>query len=71
MPEKSETPEQSIEEGPPERVTTGCAGCHRLVTTFWAPGNRGMLSSPDCVLVADWVFHDACWDVQLRKGGML
>ena len=65
MPGSTRTQEPS-EEGPPERVMVPCASCALPVETFWAPGNRGLISG-SFVLVADWVYHNHCWDKQLKE----
>jgi hypothetical protein len=49
-------------EGPPERLLLPCAGCGKEVATYWVPGPGGMLSSPDHFLVANWVYHNECWN---------
>jgi hypothetical protein len=44
-----------------ETLTTTCPHCGELVTSLWVP-QGGCLSRPDdYVLVADWIFHTACW----------
>lgn len=48
-----------------EPVTSRCPWCGAMVVTNWLydeVGNRGCLSSPDYVLVADWVLHSGCYD---------
>lgn len=42
-----------------------CAKCGTAVETKWTA--RGMLSDPNCVLVAAWVFHSSCWDGMVRE----
>lgn len=44
-----------------EEEVTICPYCGTSVTSWWVP-QRGCLPSPDYELVADWVFHSACWD---------
>jgi hypothetical protein len=39
-----------------------CAGCGVAVDTLWLNRGRGMISRRGVTLVADSVFHTACWD---------
>ncbi len=43
----------------PERETSTCPYCKEPVTWLWC---RGFVVEPTTVLVADAVFHAACWD---------
>lgn len=47
-----------------ENEETDCPYCGEIVVSHWLPG-QGCLSSPDYVLVADWIYHAACWDKQV------
>ena len=42
-----------------------CAGCGKPVITYWAK-NGGMCPG-DYTLVADWVYHNSCWDKAMEK----
>ena len=44
---------------PIETIAENCPYCGQGVT-YYCDG--GVISSPDYVLVADWVFHSMCWD---------
>ena len=48
-----------------EEATYPCTFCRTGVVTRWS--ERGMLSDPGVVLVADWVFHGSCWDGMVRE----
>jgi hypothetical protein len=39
---------------------TQCPECLEPLTYLWVPGG-GIVSSPEYVLVADWMFHSQCW----------
>jgi hypothetical protein len=54
-------------QGPPEPVKEQCPYCQTSVTYFWAAGNQGVLSDSTYVLVADWVYHGACWDKLIEE----
>jgi hypothetical protein len=43
-----------------------CAGCGVPIRSLWAVGHRGLLPG-DYVLVADWLFHPACYDAMLAE----
>lgn len=43
-----------------EQEETLCPYCNKPVVSNWT--KRGLLPSPDYTLVADWVFHQVCWD---------
>lgn len=38
---------------------TKCPHCGLPVEYQW---DEGFISSPKTVLIADWVYHDECWD---------
>lgn len=37
---------------------TICPGCGNAVSYEW---NNGIVSKPDMILVADWIYHWDCW----------
>jgi hypothetical protein len=41
-----------------------CPYCGKQVEYLYVEGG-GVLPSPDYVLIADWVYHAACWDKQV------
>lgn len=49
-----------------EEQTDRCPYCGNPVISLWVKGG-GCLSSPDYVLVADWIFHSSCWDRQVEE----
>jgi hypothetical protein len=49
---------------PVEAVDGLCPYCN-CVVTYYCDG--GVISSPDYTLVADLVFHSACWDKQVEE----
>lgn len=42
-----------------EELRTICPYCGKDVVFLW---RNGVVPSPDYALVADWVYHRACWD---------
>jgi hypothetical protein len=50
-----------------EAVETQCAECLEPMTYLWVPGG-GIVSSPEYVLVADWIFHSNCWERVMERG---
>jgi hypothetical protein len=44
-----------------------CARCGRMAKTFWLNGGRGMIPRREITLVADSVFHTACWDATVAE----
>lgn len=49
-----------------ELLNSKCPYCGKNVRSTWVKGS-GLLSSPDYVLVADLIFHSACWDKQIAE----
>ena len=49
-----------------EEEVTDCPYCGKPVVSRWAP-QGGCFSSPDYVLVADWIYHAACWEKQVEE----
>lgn len=47
-------------------MTTTCPYCGNDVVSKWVKGG-GMFSDRDIVLVADWIYHAACWDKQVAE----
>ena len=47
-------------------VPCRCPYCGKTVVGRWER-NAGMLSDPDQVLIADWLFHAKCWDKQVSE----
>lgn len=47
-----------------ETLTDKCPYCDKEVTYYW---NRGIISSPNYVLVADWVMHSDCYDKEVNE----
>jgi RecJ-like exonuclease len=47
-----------------EQLTEKCPYCQRLVTFEW---DNGVVSKPEYVLIADWVYHTECWNEQMRE----
>lgn len=48
-----------------EIVTTNCPYCQKPVETRWT--ERGCIPSADYTLIADWIYHAACWDKQVAE----
>lgn len=44
-----------------------CARCREPVETRWAKDGGGLLSSPDYDLIADCIFHSACWEALIKE----
>jgi hypothetical protein len=53
------------------KYTYDCIGCGEPIDTLWDDNDNGTtngcLSSPDYLLVADWVFHPKCFDEMLNQ----
>lgn len=46
-----------------EIIVSACPGCGEAIEARWqTSGLRQGLLRGDYVLVADWLFHTACWD---------
>lgn len=45
----------------PVRIMETCAGCKKPIPTWWMNDGSGMISKPEYLLVADWVYHAECW----------
>lgn len=53
------------DEATPEReaMVTDCPYCGKPVTSYW---RNGCISMPEkYILVADWIFHAECWNLQV------
>jgi hypothetical protein len=50
-------------------MITPCPYCGGDVVSTWAKveDGGGMISDPSIVLVADWIYHAACWDKQIAE----
>jgi hypothetical protein len=48
------------------RITTNCAECGEPIALLAAV--TGGLIPGDYTLVADWIFHPACWDKVAERG---
>lgn len=44
-----------------EQFVCKCAGCGVPILSWWAPNGGGLLRG-EYVLVADWLYHPACFD---------
>jgi hypothetical protein len=42
-----------------EIIILECPYCRKQVGIVW---NHGVVSKPEYVLIADWVYHSECWD---------
>lgn len=47
-----------------QSVTEICPYCKKPVTIIW---NKGVLPSPDYLLIADWIYHTPCWDKLIEE----
>ncbi len=57
-----------LPERKPYEMETKCPHCGELVTSRWAPNGGGCLSAPrEYVLIADWIYHAACWERQVAE----
>jgi hypothetical protein len=44
-----------------------CAECGVPIKTLWVK-NKGLLPSPDYLLIADSIFHPDCWNRMVERG---
>lgn len=49
-----------------EELASKCPYCDEVVISKWIKGG-GMLSNPNNVLVADWIYHGSCWDKLIEE----
>lgn len=47
-----------------EEEVTMCPYCKENVISYWT--NRGCLSKPEYLLIADLIYHTECWDKQIE-----
>ena len=50
-----------------EIIEIKCPYCGKNVGVKFANGGGGIISSPDYDLIADCVYHNACWDELVAK----
>lgn len=55
----------SPEKAEGEIVTSTCPYCQQPVETRWT--EHGCIPAADYTLIADWVYHSACWDKQVAE----
>lgn len=48
-----------------DKLITKCPYCGEDVISYWS--ERGCISNPEYVLIADWIFHSICWDKQVEE----
>lgn len=48
---------------PDEQVIVNCALCNIPILSFWAPNNGGLLRG-EYIIVADWLYHPKCFDIE-------
>jgi hypothetical protein len=51
-----------------EEIAAFCPYCGKDVVFRW---RDGVVPSPAYVLVADWIYHAACWDQHLAEHPLL
>jgi hypothetical protein len=44
-----------------------CPYCMKAVVVYVELDGSGIISRPEYDLVANWVYHSACWDKQMRE----
>lgn len=47
-----------------ESIEETCPFCGQSVMFQW---KGGVISSPEYVLIADWIYHRECWDRQVSE----